>query len=135
MKTNHETPAPNNATDDAGLTGIAAEIVDVIGPDMAACLLHLRGGTKITVPKKAEGSWLAGVIGLENTQLMIWAFGPGDLRLPTGNRRGVAGRREAAKRMLAEGASTLEVALALDLHTRTVENYRAAMKRDPQSTP
>lgn len=108
--------------------GIAAEIEEAIGTEMAGRLLRLRGGTKITVPKKPEGSWLASIIGPENTQLMIWAFGPGDLRLPTGNQRGVAGRREAAKRMLAQGASTLEVALALDLHTRTVEKYRAAMK-------
>lgn len=112
------------------LSGLAADIALIIGVDLTMRLLEARGGTQITIPQRVEGSVLAGLIGDEAASLLRDEFGAGNVVLPMGPGRGVAARRARAKRMLAQGASVREVALACDLHTRTVEYYKAGMRDD-----
>ncbi|MTH33581.1 hypothetical protein GL279_03100 [Paracoccus limosus] len=54
-------------------------------------------------------------------------IGHGRVTLPCGSMRGQSRRRAEAMDMLRQGASIQQVALACDLHTRTVSNYRAAL--------
>jgi len=112
------------------LPAVAAEIAEVIGEAAALRLLEARGGTQISIPVRAEGSMLARLVGETEAQAMIDTFGPGKLTLPTAGARGVGARRARAMRMLRKGHSLQEVALACDLHTRTVSNYRAQIDRD-----
>lgn len=116
--------------DDTG--GIAQRIADVIGDELALDLLRLRGGTEITIPKRIEGSWLARTIGEDAANLLLIEFGPANLTLPMGEGRGARARRRRAKKMLAEGASARDVALACGIHTRTVHKYRAELRDEDQ---
>jgi len=47
--------------------------------------------------------------------------------------RGQSRRRAEAIEMLRQGASIQQVAMACDLHTRTVSNYRAALDAEAGS--
>lgn len=107
------------------LPGIAGEIEAIIGLDLTIRLLKRRGGTQIAVPVRAKGSRLAEIVGLHAAERMILALGPGKLTLPCASMRGAKARRAEAIAMLRAGASLSQVALACDLHTRTVSNYRA----------
>lgn len=114
------------------LPGIAGEIEAVIGLERTAMLLKRRGGTEVNIPVRARGSKLAEIIGVDATDAMIKAFGSAKITLPCGHMRGAGARRAEAMKMLRQGASLSQVALACDLHSRTVSNYRAQI--DAEST-
>lgn len=109
------------------LPGIAAEIEEAIGLDLAVRLLKRRGGTQIAIPVRARGSMLAEIVGLPAAERLVTVLGPGKITLPCGHLRGARARRAEAKSMLLAGASLQQVALACDMHTRTVSNYRAEL--------
>jgi len=113
------------------LSGFAGEIEEAIGLEKAVSLLKARGGTRIEVPKSGTGV-LGQIIGADGVEALRDAFGHGRLELPMAGIRGRRARdaqvRAAAMRMLAEGSSNREVALACDLSMRSVENYRRTMR-------
>jgi hypothetical protein len=113
--------------------GIAGEIEGLIGVELTTALLRRRGGCQLSVPRRAKGSLLAEIIGLDAAQQMIDHFGQGRLTLPCSDMRGAKRRRAEAKAMLRQGASLQQVALACDLHTRTVSNYRAEIEAEAGS--
>ena len=114
-------------------TGFAGEIEAVIGQEATTALLRRWGGCQISLPVKAEGSALAGVIGVEAATALIQAFGHGKVTLPCADARGMKRRRAEAMAMLRAGKSLQEVALACDLHTRTVSLYRADIEAEAGS--
>lgn len=105
--------------------GIAGEIEALIGHELTTLLLRRWGGCQINLPARAKGSKLAEVVGENAAQSIIDGIGHGKITLPCASLRGVGRRRAEAMDMLRKGASLAEVALACDLHTRTVSNYRA----------
>lgn len=105
--------------------GIAGEIEALIGVELTTLLLRRWGGCQITFPRRARGSVLSEVIGLDAAETVIREFGPGKVTLPCGSMRGQKRRRDEAKQMLRDGASLQAVALACDMHTRTVSRLRA----------
>ena len=110
--------------------GLAAEIEEAIGREATLALLGRWGGCQIALPVKAEGSALAGVIGVDAAAALIRAFGHGKITLPCADARGMRRRRAQAIAMLRAGRSLQEVALACDLHTRTVSLYRADIEAE-----
>ncbi|MCU9850367.1 helix-turn-helix domain-containing protein [Defluviimonas sp. WL0024] len=112
------------------LPGIAGEIEAVIGLERTMLLLRRRGGTEINIPVRARGSMLAEIIGVDGAEAMIRAFGSAKIMLPCGHLRGTKARRAEAKKMLRAGASISQVALACDMHSRTVSNYRAQLEAE-----
>ena len=120
----------------AELSGLAAEIAQVIGEAQALRLLAARGGTQIEIPKRAAGSKLADIIGEIDAHRMIVHFGHGRLDLPMSAGRGIGERRARAKRMLADGASLTKTALACELSVRAVSRYKAQQdRRDRRQLP
>lgn len=105
--------------------GLAAQIEALIGPELTRLLLKRRGGCQMVVPVRAHGSLMAEIIGEDATQALIRGLLPGRITLPCADQRGPRARRAEAKAMLRTGASIQQVALACDLHTRTVSKYRA----------
>lgn len=110
--------------------GIAGEIEALIGAELTAQLLRRWGGCQVNLPTKAAGSKLAEVIGEAAAQKIIDGIGFGKITLPCGSMRGAKRRRSEAVAMLRSGASLAQVALACDLHTRTVSNYRAQIEAE-----
>ncbi len=112
------------------LPGIAGQIEEAIGLDLAVRLLRRRGGCEIHIPRRVAGSMLAEIIGEEAAARVVDALGPGKVLLPCGNLRGQFARREDARRMLRAGASLQQVALSCDMHTRTVSRLRAEIEAE-----
>ncbi|SMH35976.1 hypothetical protein [Maritimibacter sp. HL-12] len=107
------------------LPGVAAEIEALIGLDLTVKLLKARGGTDIEIPARADGSKLAGIIGVKATDALIRDLGRGRITLPCAFMRGQGARRHDAREMLRAGKSVREVALACDMHQRTVARIKA----------
>ena len=107
------------------LPGVAAEIQDLIGLDRTVALLKWRGGCEVQIPVRPLGSALASVIGDDAAEVLTRHFGAGKLVLPCAHIRGAGARRAEAMAMLREGHSLSEVALACDMHTRSVSRLRA----------
>lgn len=110
--------------------GIAGEIEELIGAELTTKLLRRWGGCQVNIPVRPTGSKMAEVIGAEATEAIIRHIGHGRVTLPCGSMRGQNRRRAEAIAMLRRGASIQQVALACDLHTRTVSNYRAALEAE-----
>lgn len=110
--------------------GIAGEIEDLIGVELTSALLRRWGGCQVNLPTRAKGSKLAEVVGEDAAQKIIDGIGHGKITLPCGSMRGAKRRRAEAVAMLRAGASLAQVALACDLHTRTVSNYRAEIEAE-----
>ncbi|SUZ33957.1 hypothetical protein ROE7235_03738 [Roseibaca ekhonensis] len=115
------------------LPGIAGEIERVIGLDLAVRLLQRRGGCELHIPRRARGSFLAEIVGEDAAAKLAEAIGPGKIVLPCAHLRGQFARREEAKAMLRDGASLQQVALACDMHTRTVSRLRAEIEAEAGS--
>lgn len=110
--------------------GIAGRIQDLIGTEAATAILRRWGGCQLELPKRTKGSELAAMIGEAATGVLIKELGSGRITLPCGSMRGLGRRRADAMAMLRRGASLQEVALAHDLHTRTVSKYRALIEAE-----
>ena len=107
--------------------GIAGEIEQVIGVELTTLMMRRWGGCEVFIPKHAPGTKLAEVIGAEATTKLTREFGHGKIVLPCGAFRGAKRRRAEAMALLRQGMSVQQVALACDLHTRTVQGYRARL--------
>lgn len=109
------------------LHGLAAEIASVIGEDETLALLTSRGGTEINIPAEPSGSALEALVGLDAAEALVDHFGVTKITLPCGHLRGQRGRRARGVRLLLAGRSTREVALACDVHDRTVDGWRQGL--------
>lgn len=107
--------------------GIAGEIEQIIGVELTAQMMRRWGGCEVFIPKHAPGTKLAEVIGVDAAAKLIREIGHGKIVLPCGAFRGAKRRRAEAVALLRWGMSVQQVALACDLHTRTVHGYRAAL--------
>lgn len=110
------------------LTGLAAELAQVIGTDALIDLLTKRGGTTLIIPMNAAGSALAALVGDAAADQLVEFYGTGPLLLPCAHLRGAGGRRARAARMLRNGASLSETAMACDISSRSAMNYRRALR-------
>ena len=107
--------------------GIAGRIEEAIGIELTTLLLRRWGGCEVSIPKNPQGTKLAEVIGTEAAATLIREIGHGKIVLPCGACRGAKRRRAESMDLLRRGMSVQQVALACDLHTRTVHGYRAAL--------
>lgn len=112
------------------LPGIAGQIEEAIGLDLAVRLFKRRGGCEIHIPRRLRGSQLAEIIGEDAATRVAETLGPGKVLLPCGHLRGQFARRADAIKMLRAGASLQQVALACDMHTRTVSRLRAEIEAE-----
>lgn len=112
------------------LPSLLAEIAQVAGLDAALKLAEARGGTEIYVPAAApSGHWLADTVGIEAAAAICAHFtgsGPGcRLELPNGPAGSIAQLRRKVDRMISEGKSEREIALACGYTGRGVRLRRA----------
>lgn len=105
-----------------------AEIAEAAGVAAALQLVRELGGREIKLSAKSDGK-LARIVGAEAARKIVAALGNEKITVPMAHLRGQRGRREAAARMLDEGASISQVAGAVDVHERTVFRVKAETKK------
>ncbi len=74
-------------------------------------------------------------MGAEAAAKIAEALGSEKLVIPMAGQRGAGGRRARAARMVEEGATERQVALACDMHGRTARRLRARMKAEGPELP
>lgn len=111
-----------------GFTGRLGEIADAAGVAAALQLVRELGGREIKLSAKVDGK-LARIVGAEAARKIVAALGNEKITVPMAHLRGQRGRREAAARMLDEGATISQVAGAVDVHERTVFRVKADTKK------
>jgi len=129
------TDAPPTSPKTAGsypgwLPALLAEIAQVAGLDAALKLAEARGGTEIYVPAEApDGHWLVETVGRPAADAICGHFMGGGrgtrLELPLGPAGTAAQIRRRVDRMISEGKSEREIALATGYTGRGVRLRRA----------
>lgn len=112
------------------LPGILGDIADVAGLDAALKLARARGGTAMKISGRAGGA-LAQIVGDDAATKIAELLGSIEYTIPMANLRGQKARRAKARMMLQQGVPSSKVALAVDVHLRTIERLRQRERDDP----
>lgn len=120
------------------LPAVLAEIAEVAGLEAALALAGARGGTEIYVPPSVDADhWLVETAGAEAAAAICRHFaGNGHgcrLEIPLGPKGAAARLRRQVDRMIAEGKSEREIALATGYSGRGVR-MRKARQRDERDS-
>ena len=91
-------------------------LADAAGEEAAVALCLARGGSRMTIPLRAEGSVLAGIVGIDAATKIVDAQGGREITIPLEKRRiGLA--------LLDAGWSEERVAVTLKVARRTVQYW------------
>lgn len=118
------------------LPGILGSIADIAGPEVALSIAQSHGGTRVTIPPRAEeGHWLTELLGRELADEICRGLATldaeGKLRgvqrdvIPLGPASVLRSARRRARRALEEGKSVREAARLAGLHERTIWRMKA----------
>ncbi|MFN3858402.1 MAG: helix-turn-helix domain-containing protein [Caulobacter sp.] len=113
------------------LPGLLGRIAEIAGEAAALNLARELGGQELKISGRPGGK-LARIVGDEAAAAIADAFGPEKITVPMAHLRGQKGRRAAAARMMAAGATVTQAARACDIHERTAWRARAD---EPQPLP
>ena len=121
------------------LPKMLAEIAEVAGLDAALRLAEARGGTEIYVPATAgDDHWLTETVGREAADAICQHFEGGGrgsrVLLPLGPKGSAARIRRKVDRMIADGKSEREIALATGYTGRGVRMRRAQARDRKQGS-
>ena len=116
------------------LPALLAEIAEVAGLEAALKLAEARGGTEIYVPAEAPADhWLTEAVGQQAAAAICRHFtgsGPGcRLEIPLGPAGSHAQLRRQVDKLIAEGKSEREIALATRYTGRGVRMRKAKARR------
>ena len=114
------------------LPGVLGDIADIAGEEAALAMAQARGGTEIYLPPAPDADhWLSQLVGHEAALAIAdhLTCGVGGLRLELPNGPTGHGARAAARvdRMLREGRSERDIAIATGYTTRGVRKRRARL--------
>jgi len=95
------------------------QLIDAAGVDAALTLVAARRGTRFWIPKKAEGSELAKIVGIDDARKIVEELANERIEIPVAKR--------ILNRWLRErGASQEARANKIGVSRRTVQNWDAA---------
>lgn len=117
----------------SGLPGILSAIARVTNAGVALRLAQARGGTEMTFSARRESA-LSKLVGQESARKIVDELGASRFMIPMASARGQHGRRAAVRKMLAEGATLNQAALACDVHVRTARRIKNP-KQKPAPAP
>jgi len=122
------------------LPGVLGDIARAAGEEAALSIAQKFGGTRVYIPSKPRADhWLCGLVGEEAAQaigdeLTGGFIGGARIDLPIGP----AGHQETARakvdRMIKDGASERDIALASRYTTRGVRKRKAKLRDDTQAS-
>ncbi|GLR51253.1 hypothetical protein KYK30_20475 [Shinella yambaruensis] len=123
----------------SSLPGLLGDIADIAGSDVALTIARSHGGTRVSIPPRAEPNhWLTRLVGLDVADricrglAIVDADGrPAAIRhevLPLGPASARSLARRRAAEALAQGASGRAAAREAGLHERTIWRMKAKDK-------
>ena len=119
------------------LPRVLAEIAAVAGEDAALAIAAKRGGTRVYIPPvPASDHWLSKLVGHDKAKAIAdrLTAGVASIRvdIPLGPNGRMARGRAEVDRMIREGRSERDIALATGYTLRTVERRAARLRRGGQ---
>ncbi len=123
----------------SSLPGLLAVIADIAGKDVALEIARSRGGTRVTIPARAEpGHWLTSLVGMDVADRICRGLatinadgrldGVRDEVIPLGPVSVMRLARQRAAKAIENGASAREAAREAGLHERTIWRMKAKDK-------
>lgn len=120
----------------SSLPGLLGDIADIVGPEIALDIARSHGGTRISIPAKAEPDhWLTTLVGMATAEKICRGLATmdadGKMRgvsreiLPLGPASALRSARRRAYEALDSGASAREAARQAGLHERTIWRMKA----------
>lgn len=109
-----------------GLPPLLEEIAGAAGLDAALALAEAKGGQKIYLPDRPGADhWLSRLVGHEAAARICELHGVRNVEIPRGPAGSAQRLRRRIARMIADGASSNEIARACEVSFRTVTRHRA----------
>jgi len=123
----------------SSLPGLLGNIADIVGPDVALEIARHRGGTRVSIPPRAEhGHWLVDLVGFATADRICRGLATlnaeGKMRgvvgevIPLGPASVLTRARRQARDAIDQGMSASEAARAAGLHERTIYRMKAKDK-------
>lgn len=121
----------------SSLPGLLGDIADVVGPEVALEIARAVGGTRISIPPRAEPEhWLTELVGIAAADKICRGLatldpdnkrmrGVSDEILPLGSAKVLARAKRRAQDLLDDGKSVTQAARASGLHERTIWRMKA----------
>jgi hypothetical protein len=116
------------------LPPLLSSIAEIAGEAAALAVARAHGGTRVTVPVRAEGTnWLTAIVGPAAAVVLIDRLGGGTrIDIPLGPEGRVFGSRRQLEQqfdaLVAEGKSGTAIARILGVTDRTVRNKKRARR-------
>lgn len=117
---------------DEPLPDLLARVAEVAGEDAALLLAKAFGGRPLYLPLAEEiepGHRLSELIGMERARAVCTAIGQGEVIFPRGPFSSRAELKRRVAEMLDAKKSHATIALALNLHIRSVEKIAARLRK------
>ena len=120
----------------SSLPGLLGTIADIVGPEIALEIARSHGGTRISIPPRAEADhWLTKVVGIETADKICRGLATMDAEgkmrgvseeiMPLGPASVLKRARLQAREALDSGTSAREAARQSGLHERTIWRMKA----------
>lgn len=125
----------------SSLPGLLGDIADIVGPSIALQIAQSYGGTRVSIPPRAEdGHWLTELVGFETASRICKGLATLDAEgrlkgiskevLPLGPASVLRNARQKARDSLAAGKSVRDAARSAGLHERTIWRMKLIDKDD-----
>lgn len=118
-------------SDQQKLPDILARIADAAGEEAALLVAKAFGGRPLYIPLARdldEDHRLARLVGIERARAICRELGRGDFILPRGPFSSIEETKRRVAEMLAQKKSHASIALAMNLHIRTVEKIASRLR-------
>lgn len=123
----------------SSLPGLLGTIADIVGPEIALEIARSHGGTRISIPPRAEADhWLTKLVGIETADRICRGLATMDAEgkmrgvtqeiMPLGPASLLKRARMQAREALDGGTSAREAARQAGLHERTIWRMKAKDK-------
>lgn len=119
-------------SDTAPLPDLLTRIAEAAGESAALLVAKKFGGRPLYLPRAQDlkpDHRLAELVGIERAKAICAELGRGEVILPRGPFSSVGEVRRRVAEMLGQGKSHSAIALALNLHIRTVEKIAERMRK------
>lgn len=114
-----------------GLPPLLEDIAEAAGLDAALALAEAKGGQKVYFPASpGDDHWLCRLVGREAAIAICILHGVRNLEIPRGPAGSAQKLRRRIARLIADGASTNEIARTCRVSFRTVTRHRTRARGD-----
>lgn len=100
-------------------------LIEAAGEQAALSIALARGGSRLTIPMRAEGTVLEELVGIDAARAIVDSLGGAEIKIPQA-------KRPLSEHLKAQGWSQERRAVRLKVSRTTIQNWDRAETKPPQ---